>query len=263
MKKALNILLAEYAPKWCDKSANLEYVESTIATMPEGVDLVVLPEMFSTGFITDDHEAIEQLAEKNTGDTIHRLQQLASKYGVGIAGTFLARTLNRFYNRAFFIEPSGDSVYYDKHHLFSMGGEAKEYTAGETTPPIIRYLGWNILPVVCYEVRFPEWIRNIGNKYDLMLVYANWPKARKQAWETLLMARALENQCYVVGVNRCGEALGIEYPQGSSKALTARGENIAVKYGDSYVAVLDYEKLERFRDKFPVWKDATDFTLHI
>ena len=263
MKKQLNIQLAEFAPLWCDKEANMQKLQQLLDNMPSGIDIVMLPEMFSTGFIIDDSQAIDSLAEKNTGNTISTIQHLADKHGVAITGTFLAKTLNKFYNRAFFIEPGGEPVFYDKHLLFSMGGEAKEYTPGESCPPVIRFRGWNILPVVCYEIRFPEWCRNIGNCYDLMLVYANWPKARYFAWKHLLIARALENQCYVAAVNRSGEALGIDYASDSSMALNARGENIAVKYGDNFIASLDYAKLDSFRTKFPVWKDATDFTLHI
>ena len=140
------------------------------------------------------------------------LAEVMKKYNVAIAGSFIARTANKIYNRAFFIESSGDETYYDKHHIFSIGGEQEVFTAGDSQPRVVRYRGWNIMLAVCYDLRFPVWLRNTNNKYDLLLVVANWPKARIYTWEHLLIARAIENECYVCGVNRIGQSpSGIEY----------------------------------------------------
>lgn len=262
----IKVSLLETEIKWCDKKANIEHVEAQLAYIPRGTDIVILPELFSTGFITNDKEKIVSLAEKNADNTISQLHRLAKKYGTAIAGSYIAKTLNHCYNRGFIIEPSGDETFYDKHHLFTMAGEDKHYTAGKTLPKVLRYRGWNIMLVVCYDLRFPEWCRNTNLKYDLLIVVANWPKSREYTWTQLLIARALENQCYVCGVNTTGtDEYGIEYGKSSIivdyKGLPKNRSQLS----DTQIISdsLDIKKLREFREKFPAWKDVDNFTINL
>ncbi|MBR6282900.1 MAG: nitrilase family protein [Muribaculaceae bacterium] len=234
--------------------------------LPPGTDLVVLPELFTTGFLTGDRDLAIGLAERNTGDTITQLHRLAAEYQVAIAGSFLAATATQLYNRAFFIEPSGDDTFYDKRHLFTFGGEQQVFNAGHTLAPIIRFRGLNIKLIVCYDLRFPVFCRNERNSYDVLLVVANWPVARQQAWQQLLIARAIENECYVAGVNRCGtDPNGIEYGQASSVVVDFKGRIVAKRTTSSSLVGAQFlpAELARFREKFPAWRDADDFTISL
>lgn len=263
LNKNLNIVALEDEIIWGDKDANLSKLEQNLQLIPSDTDLVVLPELFSTGFLIENPAEMRNLSEKNTEKTIITLKKLAKQYNVAIAGSFMARTADKIYNRGFFIESSGDETYYDKHHIFSIGGEQEVFSAGASHPRVIRYRGWNIMLVVCYDLRFPVWLRNTNSKYDLLLVVANWPKARTYVWEHLLIARALENECYVCGVNRIGQSpSGIEY-SGNSMIIDMRGHIISEKTQDTPIisAKLNAEKLASFREKFPVWKDIDNFKL--
>lgn len=259
----LNIYAISLNSKWQDKEANIAAVAQAMADMPQGVDIVLLPEMFSTGFVTGDKDTVIRLAERNIDFTITAIRRLAAQYNVAIAGTFIARTLAKIFNRAFFIEPSGDDTYYDKRHLFAPGNETECYCRGESFPPIIRYRGWNILPLVCYDLRFPAFCRNINRRYDVILVMANWPRQRINAWRTLLAARAIENQCFVAGVNRTGtDPAGLEYPTGSSFVFDFLGNQIGRPYGDIAVAgQCDEAAYRRHLERFPAWRDADELTL--
>ena len=150
LDKNLNISLFEYDIAWCDKQKNLNNVQKALEAMPHGVDLVILPEMFTTGFVVDKETAVK-LAERNTQNTINTIQQFANKHNVAICGSFLANTASQLYNRAFFIEPNGDETFYDKRHLFRMGGETETFNQGVTFAPVIRFRGWNIKIVICYD----------------------------------------------------------------------------------------------------------------
>lgn len=250
--------------RWGDKSANLQNLEESVDAIYPGTDLLVLPEMFSTGFMTSDKESIRKLAERNTGETIERLQRIASEKGIGIAGSFIADTGGSLFNRAFFIESSGECFFADKRHLFSMAEEHKVFSGGDSRLKV-RFRGWNISMVVCYDIRFPVWCRNVDNEYDLLIAVANWPTPRVDAWNQLLKARAIENLSYVCGVNCKGTDLnGYEY-DGSSPVFDFKGKEISVaKEGSPFVyASLSYESLEKFRKKFPAWNDADSFTLKI
>ena len=259
--KKLNVVLIETDTVWNDKEANLNNLEEQLKNIPRGTDIVVLPELFSTGFNLEDSDNMRCLAEKNTEETILRLKQLSKAHGVAIAGSFMASTADKIYNRAFFIESSGDETFYDKRHVFGIGGEQEVFTSGNSLPYIIRYRGWNIMIAVCYDLRFPVWLSNYNCKYDLLIVVANWPKSRDYVWEHLLIARALENQCYVCGCNRIGNSpQGIEYI-GNSMIVDFRGKIISEKNESLYSASLSSEKLRAFRDAFPVWKDFDAFKL--
>ncbi|MDE6564091.1 MAG: nitrilase family protein [Muribaculaceae bacterium] len=244
-----------------DKEANLDAVEKALEKLPEGTDIVVLPELFSTGY-TEDSDVLHMLAERNTGATIDRVKEWAARTGAAFAGSYLAITHPRIYNRGFFIEPSGEETFYDKHHLFSLSKEPQLFAAGTERPLIVRFRGWNISLVVCYDLRFPVWCRSRKGDYDLMLVVANWPKARGYAWEHLLIARAIENQSCVVGANRGGNDAYGDY-DGMSYIFDSRGMAVGVQPADSpfIVADLDGARLESFRRKFPFQFDADDFSL--
>ncbi len=245
--------------KWADKEANIAAVTEAMKNLPEGTDLVVLPELFSTGY-TDDPELMKDLAERNTGATIDCIKALASQYSVAIAGSYLASTPPKVYNRAFFIEPSGEETFYDKRHLFSLSREAQIFAPGTDPLPVVRFRGWNIAMIVCYDLRFPVWCRCRANSYDLLLVVANWPNSRGYAFEHLLIARAIENQCCVAGANRGGADAYGDY-SGLSFVFDSRGYPAARAEGPFIVADLSRESQATFRRNFPVAADADDFQI--
>ena len=258
-----NIILIEDDIIWGDTASNLERLRHNMRELPAGTDLVVVPELFTTGFITGDRDQAATLAERNTGDTIAELHRLANEHQVAIAGSFLAATAAQLYNRAFFIEPGGEDTFYDKRHLFTFGGENRVFNAGRGQAPIVRFRGFNIKLIVCYDLRFPVFCRNVSNAYDMLLVVANWPVARQAAWRQLLIARALENECYVCGVNRCGtDPTGLDYGQGSSIVVDFKGKVLMQRANSPLIgAELSPADLSRFREKFPAWRDADEFKL--
>ena len=265
ISRNLRVTLIEDDITWGDRDANIRQLERHLSNMPDDTDLVILPELFTTGFMTGDREHAAAVAEWNSGKTIDQMRALASQYNVGIIGSFLANTAAQLYNRAFFIEPNGDETFYDKRHLFSFGGEDRVFNRGLTQAPIVRFRGFNIKVAVCYDLRFPIFLRNVNNNYDLLVVIANWPKSRETVWRTLLAARAIENECYVCGVNRCGtDPAGVEYPVGSSLVVDFKGKVIAQRMTSPIItADLSPAQLAQFREKFPAWRDADTFTIGI
>ena len=263
LSRNLKVTLIEEDIVWGDKQANLTRLQRHLQNMADDTDLVVLPEQFSTGFMTSDRDQALSLAERNTGDTMRLLHQLAQEHRVAICGSFLANTAAQLYNRAFFVEPNGEETFYDKRHLFAFGGEDKVYNAGHTAAPIVRFRGFNIKLVVCYDLRFPVFCRNVKNNYDILIVVANWPRSREYAWRQLLIARALENECYVIGTNRCGtDPQGVEYGEGSSIVVDFKGKVIAQRMTSPIItADLSPALLAQFREKFPAWRDADEFTI--
>ena len=246
-----------------DKKANFAAVERLMSRIDADTDLVILPELFSTGFINDRDKMFE-LSEPNSGETVAEIKRLAQSYNVAVSGSYLARTASSMYNRGFFIEPSGEETFYDKHHLFKISAEATMLNAGVTMPPVVRFRGWNITMIVCYDLRFPVWCRNTDRRYDLMIVPANWPQARAYAWEHLLIARAIENQAYVIGANRSGRDAFGDYDK-LTFAYDYLGRPIAATDDQNKIvyAVPDKDKLNTFREDFPVWNDADDFGLRL
>lgn len=241
-----------------DKNSNLAETSRLLRLLPEGYDIAVLPEMFTTGFICDPQQSAT-LAETVDGNTLSVIRQLAAERKIAVCGSFIARDNDAVYNRAFFIEPSGDSYYYDKHHLFSISGEEKAYSRGKAKIPVFRFRGWNIAMAICFDIRFPGWLRNHDTAYDLLLVMANWPDSRAYAWEHLLIARAIENQAYVTGCNRTGNDQYGEY-SGTSAIIDAKGRMIGEKYDSAIVtAELSKSSLDIFRKKFPILAEADRF----
>lgn len=242
---------------WCDAAENRRRIEAALAEC-EPCDLCVLPEMFSTGFCPDPAAA----AEPADGATAAWLKAMAQQHRCAMAGSIAVSEGGKYYNRFYFVPPEGDTVCYDKRHLFTYSGENDRYTAGQRRV-VVEYAGARILLQVCYDLRFPVFSRN-RRDYDIALYVACWPASRGEVWRTLLRARALENQCFVVGVNCVGQdGQGIVY-DGDSVVLDAYGRTLAAcesgREGVAYAAI-DLSALERFRCKFPVLGDADDFSL--
>lgn len=256
----LRISLVQQDIAWEDKPANLAYMHDTIATLSGKTDLVIFPEMCTTGFSMNTHA----LAETTEGNTVSLLKEWARKYELAICGSFIAKDGDLYYNKAFCITPQ-EQYFYDKRHLFRMGREPEAYSAGKKRV-VFELNGFNICLLVCYDLRFPVWARNVDNEYDLLIYVANWPTARTKVWNTLLTARALENMSYVCGVNRIGEDGNGLTHSGSSKVVNARGEDIlSLPLNQQYVDTVSISKneLHEFRAKFPVWKDADEFDIKL
>lgn len=254
----LRVSLAQYDILWEDKSANLAKIEKIVSSLAGETDLVVLPEMCTTGFSMNSH----QLAEPVTGTTVSHLSKLAQQYDIAICSSFIAIDKNKYFNRGFFIT-SESQHYYDKRHLFRMGQEADYFSAGEKKL-IIEHKGFKICLLVCYDLRFPVWARNVDNEYDLLIYTANWPASRSHVWNILLEARAIENMCYVCGVNRVGADGNNLVHEGNSKMIDAKGETILsinLNLEDTKTVHISKENLNKFRTKFPAWKDADKFRI--
>ena len=259
----LRVCLLPMEIKWGDKAFNLRTLEEAMTKVHPQTDLLILPETFSTGFPSGlDKETVRPMAERNTGDTVDMLKRLASRHKMAIAGSFIADSGGSLYNRAFFIEPSGEELFEDKHHLFTMAGEDKVFSRGYDRLAV-RYRGWNLAMVICYDIRFPVWCRNVDNAYDALLVVANWPQVRVGAWNALLPARAIENEAYVCAVDCKGTDPGGYLYDGSSAVYDFKGHDVSVRVddGDFVYATLSRERLDAFRAKFPAWRDADPFKL--
>lgn len=262
MNEYLHVCLFPQEIKWENKEYNLNKLAEILPTVHPDTDILILPETFSTGFLTGDKEMVREYAERNTGSTIDFIKDLAKRYNIAIAGSFIADSGGSIYNRAFFIEPSGDEYFADKKHLFTMAGEHKVFSPGFDRLQV-RFRGWNIAMIVCYDIRFPVWCRNRENEYDVLFAVANWPEVRIDAWNQLLKARAIENEAYVCGVDCSGtDNNGFNY-DGSSACIDFKGKDISMRSESSPLvyASLSREALDRFRTKFPAWRDADKFTL--
>lgn len=253
----LKLTLVQAELNWEDIEANLARFEKIVADICEETHLIVLPEMFSTGFSMNTAKA-----EPMSGSAVHWLLDAARRKGVDIAGSIMIRENNRFYNRLCWADPEGTLHTYDKRHLFRMSGEEKVYTAGDRLLTV-EHRGWRIRPFVCYDLRFPAWTRNLDEPYDLAIFVANWPAARALHWKALLQARAIENLCYVAGVNRVGsDGNGLAY-SGDTGAYTPRGDVIFSQSQQpcAHTVHLDAADLQAYRSEFPAWKDADQFSL--
>ena len=297
----LRVSLVQTDILWEDAPANLERYAQKLRALKGQTDLAVLPEVCANGFGCE----AAAVAQGNDGLTISTLRRLAAENGMAVTGSFIAcddendDENGSYYNRGFFLYPDGRAVFFDKSHLFRMGSEGKEFEAGPNRPVIVPYLGWNIRPVICYDLRFPVYCRNrqlpgrcpedeiqnpdgtpenqnaaaapdsaetdFGNfEYDLMTVVANWPESRIRSWSNMLEARAAENQAYVCGVNRVGDdGLGIHY-NGGSAVFDAIGREMLSFLPDEEgvkTVTLSKERLHRRRRLFPAWRDADRFEL--
>lgn len=243
---------------WENPDENKKKYEELLAKLTSGdEDLVLFPELYLTGFSMNS----SRLGENMNGPGVSWMKQMALKHSKIIAGSHIIKDRDKCYNRFLFVFPDGNIDFYDKRHLFRMGDEHEHYSRGNTRK-VMNIANWRILPVICYDLRFPVWIRN-RNDYDVMLCIANWPAVRQQVWNNLLVSRAIENMSYVVGVNRIGtDGRNIKY-EGGSQAIDPKGE-IILKSETSegiFSIELDNCPLQRFRKSFPVHLDADDFTL--
>ena len=254
----LKVTLIQTELDWEDIPANLARFEKLVHRVESDSDLIVLPEMFSTGFSMN----ADQLAEAMHGDSLAWLRTTAEKVHSDMVGSIMIRENDRFYNRLFWVKPDGRLLAYDKRHLFRMTGEHDVYTAGNQNV-LAKLKGWHIRPFICYDLRFPVWTRNTDNRFDMALYVANWPAARAAHWKTLLQARAIENQTYVVGVNRIGTDGNGVYHSGDSSVIDPLG-NIVFQTGHSScvrTVRLSGDALEEYRRSFPAWKDGDTFEL--
>ncbi|MDD3358169.1 MAG: amidohydrolase [Parabacteroides sp.] len=261
MAENLRVSMVQSHIIWEDRNENLGYYGELLRRISGKTDLAVLPETFSTGFTMN----IEPLADEADGITVNTIKKWAADYKMAVAGSFIAKDNGKYYNRAFFITPEGDSLFYDKRHLFQMGHEDQYFTAGDKRL-VVSYRGWNICLLVCYDLRFPVWSRNVNNEYDLLIYCANWPEARKKVWKILLQARAIENMSYVCGVNRVGiDGKGFTY-RGDSLIISPKGKKLAdagKREEVTRTVSLSMDEVSELRSKFPAWKDADDFTINL
>jgi omega-amidase len=263
----MEVTIIQTALHWENREKNLAHFDNLIASISKKSHLIVLPEMFTTGFTMNP----EKLAEAADGPTLAWLKQKAAQKNCVITGSVAVKENNNYYNRLFWVEPNGEFSFYNKRHLFRMAGEDQHYSAGENK--IIKSIdGFKICPLVCYDLRFPVWSRNTFTKtnglytaaYDVLLYVANWPEVRSYPWKQLLIARAIENQCFVIGVNRIGKD-GNDFPHsGDSMVINPRGEIISkTKANEESIETitLDPNYLSEFRKVFPVGLDADGFGL--
>ena len=267
----LKITIIQSDLHWENKAANLAMFAQKIASVSELSDIIVLPEMFTTGFSMKP----QAFAETMNGDTLAWMLKQANGKACVITGSFICEENGSFYNRLIWAKPDGTYLYYDKRHLFRMANEDEHYTAG-ARKLIVELNGWKICPLICYDLRFPVWSRNtsanknkdakedVNYEYDLLIYVANWPEVRSYPWKTLLLARAMENQCYVVGVNRVGNDGNSVYHSGDSAIVNAKGIVISkTKAHEEKIETisLNYSELNAFRKAFPAMLDADEFEI--
>lgn len=253
----MKVALIQAPLTWENPQANRKYFEGKINSIHQEADLVVLPEMFATGFTMNPKE----VAETMEGETLSMLKLLARSKQIAITGSLVIIEQENYYNRLVFVFPSGDVEYYDKRHLFSLAGEDKIYAPGKEKL-LVEYKGWKICPLICYDLRFPVFSRN-AEDYDLLLYVANWPKPRTNAWDILLKARSVENMCYTAGVNRIGfDESGHEYV-GHSQAVDFLGNTIinAEESEGVFIADLDKNAMLEARQKFGFLNDRDTFEI--
>jgi omega-amidase len=253
----LKIAMVQSQLHWEDIDANLSMFGDKISAINEQVDIIVLPEMFATGFSMKP----EGKAEKMDGKSINWMKSMASKSNAVVTGSLMMEEDGKFYNRLIWMRPDGTYSYYNKRHLFSMAGEEKVYTPGNKKL-IETVKGWKICPMICYDLRFPVWIRNLEN-YDVLIFAANWPEKRIQQWRKLLQARAIENQCFVIGLNRVGKD-GNDFAYiGHSMMVDTQGEiQLEIENEEkTAIVTLNYESLTLTRRYMPFLADRDQFEL--
>lgn len=262
----MNIALFQQAIVWEAPEANFRLVERWLDGLPSPVDMIVLPETFSTGF----SDNMARMADELQGATLDFARRMAARHNALFVATWTVRAAGgAVYNRLHWVRPDGMFGFYDKAHTFRMSSEASQLVAGRQRV-CFEWRGWRVRPAVCYDLRFPVWLRNRHDAatdmldYDLLLVCANWPASRHEAWSTLLRARAIENQCYVVGVNRVGDdGVGIHYA-GYSAAINYKGETMSAcrpDEPDMQLVTLEKEPLQTFRSHWPFYLDADPYQL--
>jgi omega-amidase len=262
MHPPLKITLIQSSLTWENKSANLEMFSQKISKLKDSTHIIVLPEMFSTGFTMNAHS----LAEPMDGPSVAWMREIAKKNNCVVTGSLVISENEKFYNRLIWMKPDGNFFHYDKRHLFRLAHEEQTYAPGQSKL-IVELNGWKIFPLVCFDLRFPVWSRRTKDSdYDVLLFVANWPERRVTAWSQLLIARAIENQCYVVGLNRVGNDGNNIYHSGESAIINYKGEEISGINPHEEVdetVELYKEELENFRSQLPFLEDADSFTIKL
>jgi len=257
MQETLKIAIVQFSPCWENANENRNLLEKLLFELPTDCDIVVMPESFSTGFSMN----AAKVSEPMHGETVSWLKKMASEKNKVFCGTLFIAENGKYYNRFCWVQPGGNVLTYDKRHLFSMGNEHIAFTRGEKRL-MIDYNGWKIFPQICYDLRFPVWSRNTTD-YHLMINTASWPAARAEVWETLLKARAIENQCYVAAANRIGiDGNGLAHG-GDSMLIDFKGKVIANAHDFEKLLIveLNMNSLLAFRQKFNTLKDSDGFVL--
>ncbi|MDR5589127.1 amidohydrolase [Christiangramia sp. SM2212] len=259
MSEKLNIAFIQANLHWEDSEANRKLFSEEISKISDEVELIILPEMFTTGFSMN----AEKLAEPTEAETLNWMKETAMKKSAAVTGSVIITENSNYYNRMFFVFPDGSYKIYDKRHTFTLAKEDETYTAG-TERLIVEYKGWKICPLICYDLRFPVWARNTVD-YDLLIYVANWPEKRVNAWDALLKARAIENMTYCIGVNRTGEDGDGYIYNGHSAAYGPLGEELTeLNRSDEFIAEFSIEKeaLNEVRSKLKFLQDRDSFTLN-
>ena len=243
---------------WENIDKNFQNLGLCLSGIREKTDLIVLPEMFNTGFLMNT----DALAEEMNGKTMQWMLQQAKRFECVVTGSLIIKEKNKFYNRLIWMRPDGTYEKYDKRHLFAMGKEDNFYAAGKEKL-IVELNGWKIFPAICYDLRFPVWLRNRDAEYDLLLLVANWPEKRSLHWRTLIPARAVENLAYVVGVNRVGHDGNEIYHSGDSMCIDPNGKTVYYKPNDEdlYTFSISKDEVIKARRLYPFLKDADNFKL--
>ncbi|MGZ3765742.1 MAG: amidohydrolase [Mucilaginibacter sp.] len=243
---------------WENIDKNLQNISLRLSSIREKTDLIILPEMFNTGFTMN----AEKLAEPMNGKTMLWMNKIAKQFDCVVTGSLIVKDGDNFYNRLVWMRPDGKYECYDKRHLFTLAKEQNTYTAG-TKKLIVELKGWKICPVICYDLRFPVWLRNVNEAYDLLIVVANWPERRALHWRTLIPARAVENQAYVIGLNRVGHDGNEIYHSGDSTCISPNGNVVYYKRDeeDVYTFSIIHEEIEKTRRTLPFLKDADIFKI--
>ncbi len=243
---------------WEKPEDNRAKIDELLQEIPEKTDLVFLPEMFTTGFSMN----VSVLAESMDGETVKWMKRRCKELNLALCGSLIIRENDDYFNRLIFVEPGDEIHFYNKRHLFTMGNEVRHFQKG-TERLIVTYMGWRICPLICYDLRFPVWSRN-RDEYDILFYSANWPQARTEVWNTLLKARAIENQAWVVGANRVGMDGNHILYSGNSQLIDPMGNSIeSSKNPDESIisAEFSYSELLKFKSDFPVLNDADQFSL--
>lgn len=258
MKENLKISIIQADLHWEDAQKNLDMFSELIAKIPETTNLIILPEMFSTGFSMN----AENLAEPTSGNALSWMQKIAREKNCAVTGSLIITENDKYYNRLYFVFPTGKFEQYDKRHTFTLAKEHETYDSG-TKKLIVDYEGWKICPLVCYDLRFPVWARNVEN-YDLLIYVANWPETRIHAWDILLQARAIENMSYCIGVNRTGEDGNKYRYNGHSAVYDSLGKNLLNSITEKvFVSTVEISKehLQENRNKLKFLQDRDSFSL--
>lgn len=245
---------------WENIDRNLDNLAQRISALRESTDLIVLPEMFNSGYTTN----VDKCAEPMGGPTMKWMYEIAQLYDCVVCGSLIIEENGRYYNRFIWMTQNGTFVQYDKRHLFRMAKEDAIFTPGNKRV-IVELKGWKICPMICYDLRFPVWSRNIGGAYDLLLYVANWPDTRSNHWKSLIPARAIENQAFVIGVNRVGHDGNEQYYGGNSMCISPAGNVVYFKpeYEDLYTFTIYPKDLEEVRSQYPFLQDSDNFRLEL